>query len=227
MTVLSTLFPREVTCCDAAPWMWETPALPGEEVNIAKAVEKRKREFRAGRHCAHSALSSLLGDSHKAQRAIKINKSRGPCWPQGIVGSISHSGDHCSAAVALSSDILSIGHDVEKARPLDKNVYNMICTQKEQAFLERHNTSNLPLSTLIFSAKESIHKTYFPLNQHMLDFLDAEIDVDIENGCFIAHIVKPEDNPKYAIRRLEGKFSLTDNYIYTGICLRPHDIPQL
>lgn len=204
--------------------MWTTPALPGEETNISKAVEKRKREFRAGRHCAHQALTQLLGNAPESQRAIRIGKSRGPCWPSGVVGSISHSGEHCSAAVALSQNILSLGHDIEQARPLDTNVYNMICTQNERDFLARHQHTELPLSTLIFSAKESIHKAYSPLNDHMLDFLDAELTINLEEQTFLAHIINPKAKPAYNITEMAGRFCIDGGYIYTGIYIRPNEL---
>jgi len=213
------LFPSDVSIVVAKAWMGETPALPGEEIHIAKAVEKRKREFRAGRHCAHSAVNTLLNSNINDQVPIKVAPSRKACWPAGVVGSISHSGTHCSAIVANASKYLSIGHDVEKARELESNIHKMICTTTELAFIAENNTSNLPLTTIIFSAKESIHKTYSPLNGHMLDFLDAEVELDLEKRCFKARIINPEQNPKIPIPFLDGAFAVSDGYIYTGIYL--------
>ena len=218
--MLSTLFPSETQHCEAEDWMWETPALPGEEVSIRKAVEKRKREFRAGRHCAHHALNSLLDDHSQDRIPIRVGTSRQPCWPKGTVGSISHSGTHCSAVVAKSSDIISIGHDIEQARSLESNVHRMICTENERRFMSYHAQSDIPLSTLIFSAKESIHKTYYPLNNHMLDFLDAEIEIDLKKGSFLAKIINPEKNTTNNIRTLKGTYSVDSNFIYTCIHLR-------
>jgi len=199
--------------------MWDTPALPGEEVSISRAVDKRKREFRAGRSCAHQAINGLLNNRTQDRVPIRVGNSRQPCWPDGIVGSISHSGTHCSAVVAMSSDIISIGHDVEKARPLEKNVHRMICTDNERHFISLHSESTIPLSTLIFSAKESIHKTYHPLNNHMLDFLDAEIEVDLTSNSFLAKITNPETNPTHNISQLKGSYSIDSNFIYTCIYL--------
>lgn len=222
--MLSTIFPKNTQYCEAEDWMWDTPALPGEEVSISKAVDKRKREFRAGRSCAHHALASLLNNQTLDRVPIRVGASRQPCWPEGIVGSISHSGTHCSAVVAMSSDIISIGHDVEKARPLEKNVHRMICTDNERRFLSLHSDSKIPLSTLIFSAKESIHKTYHPLNNHMLDFLDAEIEIDLAGNGFVAKITNPEANPTHNIRELTGSYSVDCNFIYTCIHLRSSDL---
>jgi len=214
-----TLFPDDVSIVVAKQWMGETPALPDEEINVAKAVQKRKREFRAGRHCAHAAINALLNNNVNDHSPITVAPTRQACWPVGIVGSISHSGTHCSAIVASTSKYLSLGHDVEKAKELESNVHKMICTKTELSFIARHKASNLPLTTIIFSAKESIHKTYSPINGHMLDFLDAEIELDLENQRFKATIINPEPNPKVSIPFLAGAFSISDGYIYTGIYL--------
>jgi len=214
-----TLFPSDISIVVAKAWMGETPALPDEESYVANAVKKRKREFRAGRHCAHAAINSLLNNNINDQIPIKIAPSRKACWPTGVVGSISHSGSHCSAAAANGSKYLSLGHDVEVARELESNIHKMICTTTELAFIAEHNTSNIPLTTIIFSAKESIHKTYSPLNGHMLDFLDAEVELDLENRRFKARIINPEKNPKNPISFLDGAFAISNGYIYTGIYL--------
>ena len=216
-TFPNTLFPGDVSIVVAKAGMGETLALPGEETHITKAVEKRKREFRAGRHCAHAAINALLNSNANDQIPIKVAASRKPCWPDGIVGSISHSGSHCSAIAANSTKYLSLGHDVEKAKELESNVHKMICTTTELAFIAKHSASGLPLTTIIFSAKESIHKTYSPINGHMLDFLDAEIEIDLENQRFKANIINPEPHPKVEIPCLTGSFAISGGYIYTGI----------
>lgn len=214
-----TLFPDDVSIVVAKQWMGETPVLPDEEIHIVRAVEKRKREFRAGRHCAHAAINTLLNSSVNDHNPITVAPSRQACWPTGVVGSISHSGTHCSAIAASTHKYLSLGHDVEKAKELESNVHKMICTKKELSSIARHKGSNLPLTTIIFSAKESIHKTYSPINGHMLDFLDAEIELDLENQRFKATIINPELNPKVSIPFLAGAFAVSDGYIYTGIYL--------
>ncbi|PCJ46869.1 MAG: hypothetical protein COA99_01990 [Moraxellaceae bacterium] len=222
--MLETLFPDEVVFCKAEGWMWETPTLPEEEAFVEKAVSKRQREFRAGRHSSHQALHELLDTPLHSNGPIIVGDSRQPCWPEGVVGSISHSGDHCSAVVAHSRDMLSIGHDVEKNKAIAQNTYSIICTRNELNFININASAGIPLATIIFSAKESIHKTYSPINKHMLDFLDAEIELDITNKTFKAKILKPEPNPRYNIRVLNGKFAVDDGYIYTAICLRASDV---
>src|SRR5690606_7567998 len=52
------------------------------------AVNKRQTEFLAGRLCAHEALRRLLG----VPSIPAVAEDRSPCWPSGVVGSITHGG---------------------------------------------------------------------------------------------------------------------------------------
>ncbi|MCU7862108.1 MAG: 4-phosphopantetheinyl transferase, partial [Candidatus Thiodiazotropha sp. (ex Lucinoma kastoroae)] len=59
MMDLSSLFPPDVIIVKASNEMWSTPLCREEEQLIEGAVDKRQREFRAGRNAAHAALSQL------------------------------------------------------------------------------------------------------------------------------------------------------------------------
>jgi len=219
--MFADIFPRDVLWLVAADWMWDTELCAAEEALVANAVEKRKREFRAGRHCAHALLKQAGVDC----AALLKGKQREPAWPHGWIGSISHTRGLCVVALASTSRYRSIGLDVEQTGPLEGNVLNLICSSEEQreiAELQQlpgRNFASLPLSKVIFSAKESIHKTYFPLNYHTLDFLDARIKLDPVQNSFAADIIKPEPSPRVPITSLQGKFSLDDQYIATFIAL--------
>src|SRR5688572_26867326 len=66
-----------------------------ESLLIQNAIEKRRMEFNAGRVCAHRALVRLGVKSC----AILVGKKRQPLWPDNVVGSITHDGDHCVVVV--------------------------------------------------------------------------------------------------------------------------------
>ncbi|MBL4867547.1 MAG: hypothetical protein JKY67_14365, partial [Pseudomonadales bacterium] len=57
------LLPSSVAVCHATPEMWETKVKPDEEARIVKAVDKRKREFRAGRHAKKSWIKTLISSA--------------------------------------------------------------------------------------------------------------------------------------------------------------------
>ena len=203
----------------AEPWMWETPVCASEEQLVERAVDKRKREFRAGRHAAHF-LFDQVGIDHPA---LLKGAQREPGWPTGWVGSISHTQGICIVILGSQLDFQSVGLDVELATPLNPELREMICRPEElRALNEIRKTTgtNLPLEKLVFSAKESIHKTYFPLNQHTLDFLDARIELDWEQQRFTGSIVNPEPNPRHRISTLAGHFLFYRDWVLTCITLQ-------
>ena len=219
--LLERIIPRDVFWKIAEPWMWQTPLNTEEEALIEKAVDKRKSEFRAGRHCAHA----LFNAQGIACNALLKGVQREPAWPQGWVGSISHTKGLCVVAIAPKSRYQSIGLDVEQATPLSADVLDLICNPQEQDRLNaikfRHGNefASAPLDKVIFSAKESIHKTYFPLNHHTLDFLDAQIALEASEGTFEAIIVNPEPRPRTCIDRLSGRFSINRDFVASCIVL--------
>lgn len=214
--MLDNLFPPDVRWHIAEPWMWETPLCAAEEALVARAVDKRKREFRAGRHAAHALLRQAGADCPALLKGVQ----REPGWPSGWTGSISHTQGICMVAVAATDRYASLGLDVEQATPLNPELVALICRKEEQTALRdlRLRTGFAPpLEKLVFSAKESVHKTYFPLNGHTLDFLDARIELDWEAGGFSAFILNPEPNPRCPIRQLQGRFAFYQDWIVTGI----------
>lgn len=224
--MLSSIIPEGVIWKIAEDWMWETPVCAQEEALIAKAVEKRKREFRAGRHCAHA----LLEEAGVHCDALLKGRQREPAWPHGWVGSISHTQGLCAVAIAPTERFLSIGLDVEQASPLGDDVSHLICSPGEQDQITRLQLTagrifaSVPLGKVIFSAKESIHKTYFPLNYHTLDFLDARVDLHNEDFKFTATVIKPEPNPKLRIQTLNGRFCVEGGFVATFIALGATDV---
>ncbi|MEM7435734.1 MAG: 4'-phosphopantetheinyl transferase, partial [Myxococcota bacterium] len=84
--------------------------LPEEASIVAGAVPRRVSEFTAGRTCARQALSKLKGPSGYA---LLQGEDRGPIWPTGFVGSITHADFWCAAAVARESDVRAVGIDIE------------------------------------------------------------------------------------------------------------------
>jgi|SRR5690606_11759205 len=214
--MLAELLPAPVHYRIADRWMWETPATPREEALIERAVEKRKREFRAGRHAAH-ALFKRLGIDHPD---LLKGAQREPAWPAGWVGSISHTDGLCAVALVDTGHAQGIGLDVELATPLNPELRELICRPEELAqinALRQQIGAGWPLEKLVFSAKECIHKVYFPQNFHTLDFLDARIGLDWEQATFDAFILNPEPSPRIPISRLKGKFLFHQDWIFTAI----------
>ncbi|MGD8108886.1 4'-phosphopantetheinyl transferase family protein [Vibrio sp. TRT 17S01] len=125
---------------------------------IQKSVRKRQAEFLAGRIAASIGLSSIGRD--KTQ--VTIGKDRQPTWPQGIVGSISHANDR--ALCILSSNTQNVvGIDVEEfqSQELVSAIGGHVLSDEECLKCDHYGLGDY-LVVLIFSAKESIFKAYYP-----------------------------------------------------------------
>lgn len=164
----------------------DRPCYPEELALIRKAVPKRRDEFITARYCARQAL---------AQRGIHNNpilkgKNRQPLWPEAIVGSITHCTDFCAVAVASTEQFHAIGIDAEPNTPLKEDIRHLIITENELKRMEHHPLPSDLWPKLIFSAKETIFKCYFPLIRQYLDFLEAEINFPSDEQRFTSCVTR-------------------------------------
>ncbi len=145
---------------------------PNEKLACINFSGKRLKDFCTGRFCARKALVRV--DQEPAE--ILIGADKEPIWPDGIVGSISHSAELTGAVICLSSQIRSIGLDIETIGKINADMWQMIFTQNEQAFLKSLPHEQVPYyTTLLFSSKESFYKMQQPITHSFLEFTDVEI----------------------------------------------------
>lgn len=162
--------------------------LPGEEASVAHAVPRRRREFAAGRACAHTAMAALGLPSSPLPRG----QDRVPIWPQAVVGSITHSDRYAAAAVALRDQgFKSLGIDVEPAEPLQPELWELVFLPRERAWLKAHgdDASGL-LARVCYSAKECAFKCQYTLTRSMLGFHDLHVTIDHDRTTFIAEFLQ-------------------------------------
>jgi len=152
------------------------PLYPEELPAVERAVPKRRGEYSAGRACARAALAALGAEPGPVPRD---NGDRGaPVWPKGFVGSITHCAGYRAAAVARAADILALGIDAEPAGPLPDGVLEAIhSTAEERAALKRRTDRDpgVHWDRLLFSAKETVYKAWYPYHHRMLGFEEAEL----------------------------------------------------
>lgn len=148
------------------------PAIFAEEAELLrKAVASRRFEFAAGRTLARAALKTL---GFSAQ-PIPIAEGRFPIWPDGVVGSISHSFSLVATAVALSDDLAGIGIDVQERNSVSGKDTESIATPNEQRKLaERSRGLD---ATILFACKEAVYKSVNPIIGEFLEFHDVEVSV--------------------------------------------------
>ena len=136
MTTVATLLSDVLTGAVVAAEMYTDPPelapLPEEEPLIARSVAKRRNEFVTVRHCARLALSEL---GVPPVPILKGEKGE-PCWPDGVVGSLTHCEGYRGAAVAPQGRVRSVGIDAEPHDVLPSGVLDAISLPGERAGLE-------------------------------------------------------------------------------------------
>jgi 4'-phosphopantetheinyl transferase EntD len=153
------------------------PLVEAEEALITRAVAKRKREFRSGRHLAHAVLELLQADIP----ALLTSKGGIPSWPEGIVGSITHCDDLAVAVAARKGPFVGFGIDVEPACPLDPSLECIVLSAVDRRVAP--SATQVPLwSKTLFCAKEAFYKAVFPITGKVLDFQEAAVHA-IDNPC--------------------------------------------
>lgn len=201
---LQSLFPSSVIACGGSIQDYQGDLFPEEQACVERAVVKRIREFTAGRTCARIALEQL----NVSSSPILPDAKRAPIWPEGIVGSITHTDEKVAVAVAQKSDIQSIGIDMEAIDRVEQKLWKMLFTEKEQSYLSSLSSDTQQLhSTLFFSAKECFFKFQFPLTKQWVEFQQASIAITDENKFTVTL-------DEAVAHELELDISYTGNFVY-------------
>lgn len=134
--------------------------------------DKRIKDFSTGRFCARKALAAIGHENAE----ILMGDDKQPIWPDGYIGSISHSAKLVGAVTAKAAHIRSIGLDIETIGKIKPEMWRIIYTDSEAEFLNTFTGEELAYYTiLLFSFKEAFYKLQFPLTKTFLEFTDVEI----------------------------------------------------
>jgi 4'-phosphopantetheinyl transferase EntD len=193
--------------------------LPEEEPLIAKSVAKRRNEFITVRHCAREALEQL---GLPPAPILKGDKGE-PCWPDGVVGSLTHCLGFRGAVVARRSDVRGLGIDAEPHDVLPDGVLDAISLPAERVEL-RALPTGLHWDRILFCAKEATYKAWFPLTHRWLGFEDAHIaftlDASGDAGSFESRIlIDPSAEWGPPLHTLSGRWTVHDGLALTAIVL--------
>jgi 4'-phosphopantetheinyl transferase EntD len=197
------------------------PVFPGEEDVIANAVEQRRREFITARRCAREALARL---GYPAA-PIRPGPKREPMWPAGIVGSITHCTGYRAAVVAEEAGVDSVGIDAEPHACLPDGILDTVTAPGESAGLAALFRSQpwIHWDRLLFSAKESVYKAWYPLTRRWLGFEDAVLTFDPAASTFVAKLrvdgTRVDGGP--ALTELRGRYSVARGLIVTAVSVVP------
>jgi 4'-phosphopantetheinyl transferase EntD len=195
---------------------------PEEYAVIARAVESRRKEFATARSCARVALGRLGYPPAPVLPGLRGS----PQWPEGAVGSITHCTGYRAVAVALARDIAALGVDAEHNEPLPDHGMLDVIARREERIRLAHLATTTPgvcWDRLLFSAKESVYKTWFPLARCWLGFESADVVIDPLGQTFTAHLLVPglvvNGTP---MDRLTGRWLADNGLLATAIAVPSH-----
>lgn len=190
------------------------PLFPEEQAAVTNAVPARIREFAAGRAAARAAFAEL----GQAEPVIPAAADRSPVWPDGMIGSITHTDDLCLAVVSGAARWQGLGLDAEPATPLSPDLWDIVLTPKEQTAI-----APLPQAVrghrakLIFCIKEAAYKAQYPVSQTIFDF--QTLAVELDDTRFRA-VFRRDVPPFRQDMAIAGGFFEADGHFIAGAMLR-------
>lgn len=214
--MIAELLPEVVRSYEAFGDPVHAHLLPEEAPFVERAAAERRAEFASTRWCARQALAQL---GHPPA-AIPVGHKGMPRWPDGIAGSLTHTAGYRAAAVARTTDVLSVGIDAEPHGALPQGVEAIIASADERRHLTTLQKARPTIhwDTLLFCAKESTYKAWFPLAQRWLGFQDATVTFDLDSDAFTTVVLVP--GPWVAGRPLtsfSGRWSARDGMALTAV----------
>lgn len=174
-----------------------------EAAAIRNAIQSRKFEYSSGRRAAHAALQQF-GLGH----APIDRTGRVPNWPNGAIGSISHSDALAAAVVGSDQYYIGLGIDVIPVLAVSESVAERVLLSSEREWLRQMDSG--AWRTALYSAKESIYKAVNPSVGEFLAFDDVELQISLESLEFSARTTglressTPVERGKGYFHRIEG-----------------------
>ncbi|MFF5258029.1 4'-phosphopantetheinyl transferase [Actinomadura viridis] len=213
--MIEEILPGAVVSAESFGDLADAEPYPAERAAVAAAPPARRREFATTRACARRALGGLglpAGPVPPGERGA-------PCWPAGVVGSMTHCAGYRAAAVARGTDVRALGIDAEPHGPLPGRVLRAITGDAERAALAGLAAA-LPgthWDRLLFSAKEAVYKVWFPLTARSLGFRHVTVEFDPAGNGFAAGLRPPPPAPPFT--RLTGRWLVRDGLILTALAI--------
>ena len=220
-TLMSAVLPslEDLACAELYSDPPGLAPLAEEEPLIARSVAKRRNEFITVRYCARIALGEL---GFSAVPILKGEKGE-PCWPDGVVGSLTHCAGFRGAVVGRKGAVRSVGVDSEPHDVLPDGVLDAISLPAERTELAAL-PAGVHWDRILFCAKEATYKAWFPLTKRWLGFEDAHITFDVDEsgsaGSFESTIlIDAAALSGPPLSSLRGRWSVNRDLVLTAITL--------
>jgi 4'-phosphopantetheinyl transferase EntD len=215
--VIESLLPSSVVCVHSFADRLDTPLFPEEEAVIVRAVAKRRAEFTTVRACAREALAKL---GHPPAPLLPGERGA-PGWPEGIVGSMTHCQGYRAAVVGRADEVAALGIDAEPDGPLPDGVLESIARPEDLTALAALPSQGPAWDRLLFSAKESVYKAWFPVGRRLLDFQEASVAI-LPDGTFTARVLVPApDLLGRPLTGFSGRWAAGNGLVLTTVAVEP------
>lgn len=210
--MMSELVPGTVIAVEAFDDLPDAALFPQERALVSLAVAKRRQEFATTRALARQALSRL----GIPQTAIVHDEHGAPLWPAGVVGSMTHCAGYRCAAVARDSDVRSAGIDAEPHASLPDGVLRAVSSNDERSVLAalRLQAPEVAWDRLLFSAKESVYKAWYPMTHRWLEFTEATVTPRTD-GTFRADLLVQSP-----VAGFDGRWLVRHGIVLTAVTFR-------
>lgn len=181
------------------------------------AVASSRQAFLGGRLAARQAL---LSAGLSCPPAVLRGARGEPLWPEGYRGSISHASGCAVAAAASTSTIAAIGLDLEpRNRVVSPAIARRVCSPEEAEWVAQTGEPDPVRLLSIFSAKESVYKTFAPIKKRFFGFDAVTLTWNAESDRFEAEL-KEGMGPKFQRGyRFEVQVGGDDRYILTSTAI--------
>lgn len=199
------------------PWLDVADALRqvGDlPASLLQAVDKRKIAYLAGRYCAQQALRGLGVADKQVYRA----DDGSPVWPEGIIGSITHTDTYAAAVVGRREAVEAMGIDSERILNPDalKAVQSLVVQARERELIQSRTLPDEVSYALVFSAKESVFKALYPFAKQYFGFDSATVAAWHEDEKKLVLVLKKDLDRAYPNgRTFEIHYAIEANLVHT------------
>lgn len=161
------------------------PLLTEEEIQASLKFKHtlRRREFLSGRAILHFLNPELP--------SVLIAQGGQPLWPDSMTGSITHKSGYVCASVVSMLKYKAVGIDLEEVSHFPKRVADIISTEEEVHSVQNYFHEEGFALAFIFSIKETLFKTCYPLCRIWFGFHDAKfLSCNLKTNTFKIQILK-------------------------------------
>ena len=217
----ATLLPRTVASAEAMARADQASLFADERAHIADASARRQAEFTTVRRCAGEALERI----GRQRPSLVPGRGGAPLWPMGVLGSMTHCLGRCAAAVTSDSSIAGLGIDLEEGSQSSSDLLDVAVLPSERAAVQKlHRSGPAGLwERVIFSAKESVYKAWYPLEGRWLDFEEVRISLHQDShlaGTFaVTLLADPQGSSRWE-ELAEGRWMADERFVATALVLR-------